>query len=499
MKNIIFLTILVLILGSCQQEEYEESNPQEDDLFKQEIAFPDKKGDIFNFETKNSTKIYFEKIENYNVFEGDIILDDRTIIFLKKEDSLDNINNSNFKKNGPSPLSAPAALFRRWDNSTVNFKISISNRRNDILWAINHIKTNTNLDFKEKATGDYIDFVSSDGCSSYIGVRGSRQPINLANGCGRGSIVHEICHALGIFHEQSRPDRSNHITINWNNIESGRAHNFKTEAAHNYGVFDFNSIMLYSSWAFSKNNNPTITKRNGSTFFGQRNGLSTNDINVLRDMYPGPNMVKHLENTIDIGANENGDVAFARRRRSFVDIYKNNKKIKTIRTSNDISLDITNNGTVLTTNNTFQHGRGKYRRYRMIDISEGGGYTYCIATNSRETKLFKRNGNNWVKLNKTGKRLTVDKRSRVWVLSDKSISFVNGSELTTIPMPAYSSIYDRLIDIGTAGNEVYVSMINVRSKQKQLLKYSEIANQLIRQPGSANRLDGQANGIVWKN
>jgi len=46
---------------------------------------------------------------------------------------------------------------------------------------------------------------------------------------------------------------------------------------------------------------------------------------------------------------------------------------------------------------------------------------------------------------------------------------------------------------------VLKSMRHLRNGRKQLLKFSNIANQLIRQPGVANFLDGQGNGIVCSN
>lgn len=36
--------------------------------------------------------------------------------------------------------------------------------------------------------------------------------------------MHEIMHALGIFHEQSRADRDRFVKVNWENIIKGTIH-----------------------------------------------------------------------------------------------------------------------------------------------------------------------------------------------------------------------------------------------------------------------------------
>ena len=69
-------------------------------------------------------------------------------------------------------------------------------------------------------------------------------------GCDQiGIILHELMHALGFWHEQSRPDRGQVLKINWENILPGFEDNF---AQHNYiqdffqdMPYDTNSIMHY--------------------------------------------------------------------------------------------------------------------------------------------------------------------------------------------------------------------------------------------------------------
>ena len=69
----------------------------------------------------------------------------------------------------------------------------------------------------------YVDIINSGGCASYVGLlsRGRQELwLNRDQGCVQEYIVvHELLHALGFHHEQTRPDRDSYITIHWDNIK----------------------------------------------------------------------------------------------------------------------------------------------------------------------------------------------------------------------------------------------------------------------------------------
>ncbi|CAE7288621.1 nas-4, partial [Symbiodinium pilosum] len=106
---------------------------------------------------------------------------------------------------------------------------------------------------------------SGNGCWADIGMSssifGGNQKLNLqAPGCDNcGTATHELLHALGMAHEQSRPDRDSFITVVWSNIKAGMDGQFtKNPKADIHRPYDIMSIMHYSSRSFSKNGGDTI-------------------------------------------------------------------------------------------------------------------------------------------------------------------------------------------------------------------------------------------------
>lgn len=107
------------------------------------------------------------------------------------------------------------------------------------------------------------------------------------SGSDERTYLHELGHTLGLIHEHERYDRDKYVTIYWNNIRKGSKSQFykKTKAIGAcYGEFDYNSIMIYPSYAFSKNDKWTISKKDG-TEISVTMHLSSKDKAAIKEIY----------------------------------------------------------------------------------------------------------------------------------------------------------------------------------------------------------------------
>nr|BAJ23948.1 hatching enzyme [Alepocephalus longiceps] len=132
---------------------------------------------------------------------------------------------------------------------------------------------------------DYISIENRDGCYSSLGRTGGKQVLSLnMYGCVyHGIIQHELNHALGFNHEQTRSDRDQYVRINWDKIQSHTVYNFHKQNSNNLNTpYDYSSIMHYGRTAFAiQYGQETITPiPDSSVEIGQRQDMS--DIDILR-------------------------------------------------------------------------------------------------------------------------------------------------------------------------------------------------------------------------
>ncbi|XP_017764627.1 PREDICTED: zinc metalloproteinase nas-13 [Eufriesea mexicana] len=174
--------------------------------------------------------------------------------------------------------------------------------------AMKEYHKNTCIRFRpyQKTDRDYVTIEGKmSGCWSLVGRHDRGQVVNLQNpGCVQhGVIVHELMHALGFYHQQSAADRDEWVTINWENIKPGKEHNFNkydNKTVTDYGIsYDYMSVMHYSSYAFSKNGDPTIAPKKEEIKLGQRKGLSVKDMLKLQEMYKEECRDRQVNKTMD--------------------------------------------------------------------------------------------------------------------------------------------------------------------------------------------------------
>ena len=220
--------------------------------------------------------VEFELVNGFAVAYGDTILGKPTSDFSGKH--------------GITEMAAP----RYWDGGVVPYLIKKDVPSPErIQEAINFFNKNTNVRFVPyEDQPDAVVFSRGEKhCVSYLGRTGGIQPIYLADDCGPTEIMHELMHAIGFVHEQSRLDRDQYIDVLWNNIEEPFQSQFAMvpePLMQSYfdSPFDQHSIMMYEPHIFSiRDDLETMKLKSGDSIGMPSRKLTASDIKRVNRLY----------------------------------------------------------------------------------------------------------------------------------------------------------------------------------------------------------------------
>jgi len=299
--------------------------------------------------------------EGYTIIEGDIQMPIEVVNAMRSQAQL--------KPN------APQAAFntRLWPNGVVSYRFETQCKKTSdcnnappsgcvsaanqsaMVAAMNEVQIGTNVRFtpcpnNDCSNRDHIIIRDSTNdttagannvCmdasknNSPVGRQGNDQTINIVSWGSEFRIAHELLHSLGLYHEQSRPDRDSFVTVNCGNIKNDPGDcssdtaksNFNKVGALVYGPYDFDSVMHYDQCAFSVDCPPgatcncartTLTVKspydkdpnNWQVNMGQRNHISALDRLTVSLLYQQPNW-RFVDGTYT-GQNGDSNGAFLR-------------------------------------------------------------------------------------------------------------------------------------------------------------------------------------------
>uniref|UniRef100_A0A1I7XBJ6 Metalloendopeptidase n=1 Tax=Heterorhabditis bacteriophora TaxID=37862 RepID=A0A1I7XBJ6_HETBA len=255
------------------------------------ISFDSSK--VFNYdEAPVSIKKLNEKYSSY-LYEGDMVIHPDRLERMVANTLRIEEEGSRQKRKAFVDSQYPSTIWTQGVPYSLHYSLS-SKAKESIMRAIRFWNQETCIEFRPRTTEkQFVEFIGNDdGCWSTVGKDDAlgKQVVSIGRGCehvGFGVTSHELAHALGVFHEQSRYDRDYSVNLNKNVISPNLLFNFAK--LNIYGLpYDVGSVMHYTPTEFSSYKSiPALTTvdPNLQQSMGQMEGPSFLDVLVLNQHY----------------------------------------------------------------------------------------------------------------------------------------------------------------------------------------------------------------------
>jgi len=261
----------------------------------------------------------------YYILGGDIML-------YKKDPTHKQFIDKIIGSDGPTHRGLTWLKPNTWPNGVVTYRFSKTlplskSMKKKVRTAMDILEDTAGVKYiEEDITGTYEIWKSQDKSVGGMSTLGFSPFANVQlHEVGLGTIIHELCHGLGMFHEHQRPDRDDYIKVHNDNIIFEKQNQFwKLPGVQTYGPYDFDSIMHYPPFAFSVHDDylSNYEKKHGWVDINDKNvlkkvsietldpknqsrinqdELSKGDKKTLRKLYPGKacNYSYNVEKEVD--------------------------------------------------------------------------------------------------------------------------------------------------------------------------------------------------------